>query len=897
MKPIKLVMSAFGPYKDKVELDFNKIVPNGIFLITGDTGAGKTTIFDGISFALYGEASGSNRTTSSIRSNFALPETETFVELEFIHKNKKYKIRRVPLYKKLKKNGNGFTKSLADATLEYDGLVVSGISNVNQKIEEILSINSKQFKQISMLAQGEFIKVLYSESKERTEIFRKIFDTYIYDLITQKLGEKLKGKKEQLQESKNSFNTNKNNIYWSDNYKNLELLNEDNFSQEYIEELFQLIEKQILENEKDYEESNNAIHKIEEKEKELKEKLRKQEEENKKIETYQKSIKEKEELKLKETEIEKDKELLNKNKKIISTVKPIEDKLNIKEKDLEELNTELSAIEIKITDGNTYEKELEEKEKIINEIKNIYEIYHDLLKSLEELKKKEELFKKITFDLKEKEKYVSKYEIILKDYKEKNDYYIEEEDKFFKNQAGIIAKKLEENKPCPVCGSKDHPNIATTSNNILTKEGLETIKNELIKIDTEKNILKEKITSINTKIETLLVNLPEIKIEGIDKEQKKIINEKINKEKETIELIETFNKLYFKIENEKINLEDFDFNSFKDNFQNNTRKIHEELISNKVKKDQLLKQTTIKKAELEEIKKEFKKAYTKLGFCDEKEYREKTLQENNCNILEEKIKKYNNTLIEITTKIEMLKKEVSSNIIIDVSNMKEELSSIEKDLIEKKKINDIYNINLTNNKRIKNILNKTKDKLFKNVEEFTIYDNLYRISNGTMPGKRKIEFEQYVQATYFEMVLHEANKRLSNMTDNRYILIRKEESDKISDKIGLELEVIDNYNGKKRDVKSLSGGEAFKASLSLALGLSDVIQSYSGGVVIDTLFIDEGFGSLDIESRQQAIDTLTNLSNNDKLIGIISHVTELKEKIERKVIITKTKDGSIISIE
>lgn len=166
-----------------------------------------------------------------------------------------------------------------------------------------------------------------------------------------------------------------------------------------------------------------------------------------------------------------------------------------------------------------------------------------------------------------------------------------------------------------------------------------------------------------------------------------------------------------------------------------------------------------------------------------------------------------------------------------------------------------------------------------------------------MPGKRKIEFEQYVQATYFEMVLYEANKRLANMTDNRYILVRKEESDKISDKLGLELEVIDNYNGKRRDVKSLSGGESFKASLSLALGLSDVIQSYSGGVVIDTLFIDEGFGSLDIESRQQAIDTLTNLSNNNKLIGIISHVTELKEKIERKIIITKTKDGSIISIE
>ena len=188
-------------------------------------------------------------------------------------------------------------------------------------------------------------------------------------------------------------------------------------------------------------------------------------------------------------------------------------------------------------------------------------------------------------------------------------------------------------------------------------------------------------------------------------------------------------------------------------------------------------------------------------------------------------------------------------------------------------------------------------ELKKKMKDFLIYDELNRTANGTLPGKKRIEFEQYVQATYFDMVILEANKRLAKMTENRYWLVRKEEPEKISDKVGLDLEVVDNYNGKKRDVKSLSGGEAFKATLSLALGLSDVIQSYSGGVVIDTLFIDEGFGSLDTESREQAINTLSLLIDNNKLIGIISHVTELKERIDKKIIVTKTNDGSKIEIE
>ena len=213
---------------------------------------------------------------------------------------------------------------------------------------------------------------------------------------------------------------------------------------------------------------------------------------------------------------------------------------------------------------------------------------------------------------------------------------------------------------------------------------------------------------------------------------------------------------------------------------------------------------------------------------------------------------------------------------------------------EKKKINIDLKMSFENYKNSLEKLEKISKDLIQTIKQYTRLDELYRTASGTLPGKQKINFEQYIQTNYFDMVVQEANKRFLKMTDSRFQLLRKENSSRISDKIALELEVLDYYNGKKRDVKSLSGGEAFKAALCLALGLSDIIQNYSGGVRVDTLFIDEGFGSLDTESREQAINTLNQLADGDKLIGIISHVSELQDRIDKKIIIQKGIEGSKI---
>ena len=286
-----------------------------------------------------------------------------------------------------------------------------------------------------------------------------------------------------------------------------------------------------------------------------------------------------------------------------------------------------------------------------------------------------------------------------------------------------------------------------------------------------------------------------------------------------------------------------------------------------------------------------------LGFKDKDDYLNNVLNEEEINKLEIRVSSYDKDVVMIKTKIEELEKLLTNKDIKDLTVELEKQNKLkeEVDLITTDKQN-LYSV-YDNNMKISKRLEITSNKLIQYMDKFSIYEELYKLASGTVSGKRRVCFEQYVQATYFDMVLYEANLRFNNMTDGRFKLLRKESTDNLGSKFALDLDVYDEYNGSRRDVKSLSGGESFKASLSLALGLSDVIQNYSGGIVIDTLFIDEGFGSLDQESREQAINTLNLISNNNKLIGIISHVSELKDRIDKKIIVSKTKDGSEIKIE
>ena len=897
MKPINLTISAFGPYKDKVVIDFTKLGENGIFLITGDTGAGKTSIFDAISFAVFGEVSGSNRPIQSIRSDFADPETETFVELEFLHKNKIYKILRNPTYEKPKKKGDGFTKKTADASLEFDDKVVTGIKNVDTKIEEILGINAKQFKQIAMLAQGEFLKILFAESKDRTEIFRKIFDTNIYNLIAKKLKEKLKENEDNLKELKNSFITNTANILWS--VENKVDISAKDLNEVDIATVVEVLKSEIKNNEA---ENIKLQEKILKKEQEInvdEENIKKQEELNIKIKNYNELLKKQIEYKQQEKEIEELKTKISKNQKAKERIKPKEEKVKNQEEQIQRLEKDLENLNTKIIDGQKKEKEHNTKIELVNKIGEIYKEYCNCVEIKDELLEKANRLKNIEkLELKKAEQ-VKEYTKIENEYKVMNVDYLEKEDEFFKEQAGILAEKLEENKPCPVCGSIEHPKIAQKSVSVLTKQELDVLKKSLENKQKEKQLKQEECIKTNSQINTLVEEFKDDSNEEFNLEKfKNLIRDEFNKNKEKLEINEKMiSEEYNKLSLNTLVLKEFDFEKFKDGVIEAINLEKNELIKDQTIQEEKNKQLLEGKTKLKEYNEEYSKELLNLGFKTEEEYKNVLIADKEIENPQKYVEQFNTNVTVNNTKILEIEKEVKDKQKLDLTESKAKLIKAKNELEEERKVHIQAKGKLDNNTRIYNLLTENSKELKKKMKDFLIYDELNRTANGTLPGKKRIEFEQYVQATYFDMVILEANKRLAKMTENRYWLVRKEEPEKISDKVGLDLEVVDNYNGKKRDVKSLSGGEAFKAALSLALGLSDVIQSYSGGVVIDTLFIDEGFGSLDTESREQAINTLSLLIDNNKLIGIISHVTELKERIDKKIIVTKTNDGSKIEIE
>lgn len=888
MKPLKIKISAFGPYKNCIDIDFEMLGESGIFLITGDTGAGKTTIFDSISFALFGEVSGSNRPVPSVRSDFADNDTETFVELEFTHKNKKYKIRRNPAYERTKKRGEGTTKTSADASLEYDDKVISGTKNVDIKIEEILGINSKQFKQISMLAQGEFLKILFAESKDRTEIFRRIFDTDIYNQIAKRLADKTRIAKAELEQLKDYFAINSSNIVWKDGIQSVQ---PKDVNELFIQEILEKLQQEIKINSEQFEKCQEQISKQSDENSKIEKEIMAQKDKNDKIDRCQKLQEEQKVLQEKQEDIKQKEILIQKSQEIINKILPKEDKKKELEKEISQKQKVLQDISEKIELGNRKEEKFKQVLDLLEIIKVQFQKYSELKDGKTELEDKIKKLQVIIKEQKNKKIASENAQKLEAEWEKLSTEVLEKEKEFFKEQAGILAEKLKENEPCPVCGSLHHPNLAIKSTSVLTKEELDNLKEKEEKSRKTLTDATNKVTEINSKIETLIKEFGE-------EPNVELYNKKYTEISEELE--KAYNQLndnYKQIMLKDIVIESFEYDTFKEKITNKISKEREEFLKLQTQQEENKKQIDELLQKQEKAQNDYQNTLKELGFENEEQYKKSVLNNSQIEIFSKEIEKYKTDVTINATKLEEIQKEIKGLEKVDLTAKIQEFNNKKQELENMRKQQMEYHRIFENNNRILVDLQTNSKKLDSKIKEFIMVEDLSKIANGTVYGKRRIEFEQFVQASYFDMVIIEANKRLLKMTDNRFLLVRKESSERVSDKIGLELEVIDNYNGKRRDVKSLSGGEAFKAALSLALGLSDVIQSYSGGIVVDTMFIDEGFGSLDTESREQAINTLNQLTDNHKLIGIISHVTELKERIDKKIIVTKSTGGSKITVE
>ena len=913
MRPLKLTLSAFGPYAGKTDFDFDKLGTGGLYLITGDTGAGKTTIFDAITYALYGDPSGNNREVSMFRSKYADLETPTFVKLTFKYKDNEYVVKRNPEYERASQRGSGVTKQTAGVELTLpDGKVLTKTKEVDTAIKNIMGIDKNQFCQIAMIAQGDFLKLLLAPTKERIEIFRHIFKTKLYSDLQNKLRQEASSLDNNCLQIRQSITQYIAGINCDESSLHCVQVSKAKNNELPIDECISLLENLLAEDSQSEEKTADEISSIEKQADKIKLNIQQGESISRAkvlLEQTQALLERLSSEKItlaaalddenkRSVEIEK----LTKDSATISAQLPEYDELSQKQAalaknislieqnnlTLNKAKTDIDTLKSQIESLNAEAKTLEKcgEQKIILE-NNILSLndrlskLQQLLQSMETLKKNHEEHKKAVQIYKEKQANVDSLDA---SYKEGYKLYLDA-------QAGILAESLKENMPCPVCGSLSHPKKASKPVDVPTKDELDALQNRISAANKEVEMasqtagklngaINEKMESTLTSIKELLgdINMnsaTDIAKENIGELQAKIksINSEIKQLSKNISRKDSIEKILPQSTKRLEELQD-SINTISNTVTTYTSKnkaIEERitdlksklLFSSKLEADTKIKSNndTVLK-----IQKAIELATKRLNEC------------------KEKLASANATKVELSKQLEGKEE-------INLENEKNKLYELERNIKRLRAYKEEIHSRIVNNQSNYKNINLKSDELIEAEKQYAVVKSLSDTANGNITGKDKIMLETYIQMHYFDRIISRANARLVIMTGGQYDLVRRKEAASKMGQSGLDLDVIDHYNGTERSVKSLSGGESFKASLALALGLSDEIQSSAGGIQLDTMFIDEGFGSLDEDSLAQAMNALASLASSNKLIGIISHVGELKQKIDKQIIVKKDKTG------
>lgn len=1036
MKPKKLIISAFGPYANEVEIDFSQLGGKGLFLITGSTGAGKTTIFDAICFALYGRASGSNRTGEMMRSQFAPSDVRTFVRLTFIHKNREYTIERNPEYLRPKKRGTGTTTQPADASLilPLSDKIITGMNEVSDYVKSILGLDCNQFKQIAMIAQGDFLKLLLAGSDERGDIFRKIFNTSIYQSFQDRLKQMTKQKNEDRNKTLVKLSEGVNSIIPDDKfddewrmlkenyeYKSSEIIKFlsglTNVQQDKLGQLKQeksKLQEQYLQINKNLELAENNNRRIDDYNKAKKELNSLAAMRNDKIiqaertefakllqkklvpefNEYDKMKAEheltKSEIKRKKEDIEKCQQQHKDAQQAVAQARLQEPKKEackeraVKLSQQQESYDKLDALNGEITSFTSDVNKSKENLKALNKVKEDYTVkfrraaeyieananapaqLEQAKAELSENKKRKEDIQRLNKFVVDKNENRKRWRSLCQKLENQNNLctttaknYESAESKFYMAQAGMLAMKLEEGKRCPVCGSIVHPFPAQQEPDVLTKTELDKLKGELEKYRTERTNLSSNIEALNSEVNVINGNINDyclqLNIEAIDlpdlpkmleqcnnKELK--LNNEIKEFGNTIALLDKakgqqkkaedmLNSVTIQLQSaeiEKNRLEvsldekskqyvqlksQLEYSSKAEllakvkALKNEADKIEREIEISKTAFEDVVKRLSVLEGEnfqlIEKREQIHRKALeqaeriqlimNELGLTGREDYEQRKMTETEIAQNEKALEKYSKNLARAERATEIYEKELKD---IEYADIDEFKSSCEAVNIRYKKSEEkyiSYHTAFENNKSNAERIRQAYKQLEKQTEICVMIKNLSDTANGSLAGKEKIAFEQYIQGAYFQQIIAQANVRLSRMSTQRYELVHKTQSTN-GRKAGLELDVLDHYTNSIRSVKSLSGGESFKAALSMALGLSDVIQQQAGGIQIDAMFIDEGFGSLDDDSLNTAIAVLNQLTDGNRLVGIISHVSELKSSIDNKILVKSSPSGSSVRV-
>ena len=916
MRPLNLTLSAFGPYAGRMELDFETLGTGGLYLITGDTGSGKTTIFDAISFALFGEASGSNREPGMLRSKYADPATPTEVTLHFRYAGKEYTVTRNPEYMKPKTKGKdkgeAMTKQTAGAALTYpDGHLVTKPKEVNAAIRDILGLDREQFAQVAMIAQGDFLKLLLADTKERQKIFRNIFHTNLYVELQDQLSKQANKVKYQWEDVQDSIRQYVDGILCSEEYEHTDMIRQAKEGALPIAEVLtaldvllesdaalrNALERNLQETDTALEETVALLTKAESREK-IKKDLAKAEEKEastkvllqqsqEALEAEQAKKPRQEQLSREITAIDLSLKDYDRLAELESTLQDANAQKSKAEEDCVAASERKTALSAEIDRLKEEQKALEtisvEKEKLLRQKQEQHQKRTDLQKLIADIAQYHT----------QQKNWETAQQLYLAAYEKSSDLQQEYDTKnkaFLDEQAGIIASRLEEGKPCPVCGSVHHPTPAVMADTAPTEAEVKKARKEYEKAAKETERMstaaaKEK-GKVSTQEEALLKQIDELlQLQEIDAAES-VARNTVSELTGSVDELEIRIRQITKDQDRKNLLNDLIPGKEKNlsAAEELLTSAREQLASSSASIQSLTEQIAALKEKLT-----FDSKFAATAQHNALDAERKAIQ----SALETAEKNYlacKDALTSLSASAQELKKQLEDSTEIDMQaqlEKKDVLSTQKASILKEQKA--VHTRITSNTSCQKNIQSKSA-ALSRLEEKQKWLRALSDTANGTIKGKEKIMLEAYIQTTYFDRIVARANVRLMKMTGGQYDLKRRKTADTMRGQTGLELDVIDHYNGTERSVKTLSGGESFKASLALALGLSDEVQM-STGIQLDTLFVDEGFGSLDPESLNQAYNTLAGLTEGNRLVGIISHVAELKERIDKQIVVTKEKSG------
>ena len=1083
MKPVRLRISAFGPYAGEMELDMTKLGESGLYLITGDTGAGKTTIFDAITFALYGEASGENREPVMLRSKYAEPSVPTEVELTFSCGDKIYTVRRNPEYERPAKRGGGTTLQRAEAELVFpDGRTVTRLKDVNQGVREILGLDRNQFSQIAMIAQGDFMKLILADTRERQAIFREIFKTGYYRTLQEKLREESGRLRSLCEGEKAGIAQYVDGIRWPEPEKAAgelpveevcalleKVMEEDLLAEREAErrdaELGRELEqvKSLLGQAAELERLRNLLAREEEKRRAAAEELagcreRLEREtgrqaEQGELERAAAALEaelpgygrlEKLRLDISEAEdrlaaqrrqqeacrasargaqaflenLKGERERLEHAGEQLERLNREKGQLEAEGKALGELNRDAAAwlegrrnwreLEKTWTDGESRRQgfrlrqgelgtALADLEERIKALEGVNAKKMELSGQLErELQRQGEL-EALERELREQEKRREEYGKAREAYRAAageadrlGERYQAMNRAFLDGQAGILAETLEAGKPCPVCGSLEHPRRAVrrteTPSEAALNRAMESWEQARSRAEEASRAAGSRLGAMESGETALAARLEKITGDGgldgagervrrlgersaacqrelrtgilaaeqdmerrksgeEERERLQLLQRDVQRQEEELaeQLAEVKNKSERQRGQSELLLQKMagqrealglagegDISRLQEEIrrriqmaagraeqlgqaiaEETARVSQREELSQRIpeaegdlrRKEEALGACASGIAALESQKKELERQllaakvdlrFGEIGQARAELQRLRTVIAGMKDALERARNAWDacrTSLAECDGKIAQIKGQLERGAEVDgekAEKAREALEAERTGLETRRKL--LFSRREANGTALENIRRRS-GRLEALEREWAMVQALSNTAGGNVSGREKIMLETYIQMTYFDRIIDRANTRFMIMSGGQYELKRRERAMNNQSQSGLELDVIDHYNGSERSVRTLSGGESFQASLSLALGLSDEIQSLAGGIRLESMFVDEGFGSLDESALEQAVQALAGLTEGNRLVGIISHVAELKERIDRQIVVTKERTG------